>query len=89
MLVDLLITRDPNISVSAIFGFVSALMVLLIGMLGDALASRLGRLSPNAVAGVQPLELHDVLVPTEQVSDPVRNWTVDQTLGGFEVVLTT
>jgi len=72
MLIDLLITGDPNISASALLGFMSALIVLLIGMLGDALATRLGRLSPNAVAGVQPVDLHDVLVPTDQFSDSVK-----------------
>ncbi len=50
-------TRDPNISASAVLAFLSALQLLLIGMLGEALATRLGRLSPNNVAGVQPNEL--------------------------------
>jgi hypothetical protein len=50
-------TRDPNISASALIAFLSALQLLLIGMLGDAMAARLGRLSPNAVYGVQPKEL--------------------------------
>jgi glycosyltransferase involved in cell wall biosynthesis len=47
------IVRDPNISASALLAFVSALLILLIGMLGDALATRLGRLNHNAVLGVQ------------------------------------
>jgi hypothetical protein len=47
--------RDPNISASALLAFVSALIVLLIGMLGDALATRLGRLNPQIV-GVQTVE---------------------------------
>jgi glycosyltransferase involved in cell wall biosynthesis len=51
MSVDL--TRDPNISASAILALMSALLILLIGMLGDALATRLGRFNPNAVAGVR------------------------------------
>ncbi len=55
MSVDL--TRDPNISASALLAFVSTLLVLLIGMLGDAIATRMGRLNPNAVAGVQVKEL--------------------------------
>ena len=41
--------RDPNISASALLAFVSALIVLLIGMLGDALATRLGRLNPQII----------------------------------------
>jgi len=43
-------TRDPNISASALLAFVSALIVLLIGMLGDALATRLGRLNTNELS---------------------------------------
>ena len=49
-------TRDPNISASALLAFVSALIILLIGMLGDALATRLGRLNPQIV-GVSTSEL--------------------------------
>jgi glycosyltransferase involved in cell wall biosynthesis len=49
--------RDPNISASAVLAFLTALQLLLIGMLGDAMTMRLGRLSPNAVFGVQPREL--------------------------------
>jgi glycosyltransferase involved in cell wall biosynthesis len=51
------LVRDPNISASALLAFVSTLLILLIGMLGDAIATRLGRLNPNAVAGVQLREL--------------------------------
>jgi glycosyltransferase involved in cell wall biosynthesis len=47
MTIDLI--RDPMISSSATMALVSALMILLVGMLGDALATRLGRLSPNVV----------------------------------------
>ena len=55
MTVDMI--RDPNISASAVLAFLTALQLLLVGMLGDAMAMRLGRLSPNAVFGVQPKEL--------------------------------
>ena len=41
--------RDPNISASALLAFVSALILLLIGMLADALATRLGRLNPQII----------------------------------------
>jgi hypothetical protein len=41
--------RDPNISASALLAFVSALILLLIGMLADALATRLGRLNPQVI----------------------------------------
>jgi glycosyltransferase involved in cell wall biosynthesis len=44
--------RDPNISASALLAFMSALIILLIGMLGDAMASRLGRLNPQ-ILGVR------------------------------------
>jgi glycosyltransferase involved in cell wall biosynthesis len=54
MMVDL--THDPNISASAIFAFISALLLILIGMLGDAIATRLGRFSPHPVVSVQPRE---------------------------------
>jgi hypothetical protein len=60
MIIDL--THDPNISASALLAFVSALLIILIGMLGDAIATRLGRLNSNAVMGVQinnTLELGD------------------------------
>jgi glycosyltransferase involved in cell wall biosynthesis len=50
MTIDL--NRDPNISASALLAFVSALIILLIGMLGDALATRLGRLNPQ-ILGVR------------------------------------
>jgi hypothetical protein len=50
------LTRDPNISASAILAFMSALLLVLIGMLGDAIATRMGRFNPNAVAGVQVKE---------------------------------
>lgn len=49
-------TRDPNISASALLAFVSALIILLIGMLGDALATRLGRLS-SQITGVRTVDL--------------------------------
>jgi glycosyltransferase involved in cell wall biosynthesis len=49
-------TRDPNISASALLAFVSALLILLIGMLGDALATRLGRLNPQ-ITGIRAADL--------------------------------
>lgn len=55
MCIDL--TRDPNVSASAILAFMSALVVLLIGMLGDAIATRLGRLSPNAVIPIRSAQV--------------------------------
>src|SRR5262249_52708837 len=64
-------THDPNISASALLAFVSALQLLLVGMLGEAVATRLGRLSPNGVFGVQPRELppvRDTSPPRKSVS---------------------
>ena len=55
MSVDLV--RDPNISASAMLAFVSALLILLIGTIGDAIATRLGRLNHNSVLGVQTKEI--------------------------------
>ncbi len=49
--------HQPNISASALLALMSALLILLIGMLGDAIATRLGRLNANAVAGVQTVEV--------------------------------
>lgn len=42
-----------NLSASATLALLSALLILLIGMLGDAIATRLGRLNLNPVIGVQ------------------------------------
>lgn len=54
MFIDLAIIGDRNISASAQLMLLASLVVLLIGMLGDAMATRLGRLHPNAVTGVEP-----------------------------------
>jgi glycosyltransferase involved in cell wall biosynthesis len=64
MSVDL--THDPNISASAILALMSALLIVLIGMLGDAVAARLGHLGPSAAFSVRSrdvVELEDD-VPT-------------------------
>ena len=50
------LARDPMISASALMALMSALMILLIGMVGDAIATRLGRLNQNAVLGVRTVE---------------------------------
>lgn len=64
------LTHDPNISASALLALVSALLIILIGMLGDAIATRLGRLNPNAVTGVRPKDV------VEMESDPVADDSV-------------
>jgi glycosyltransferase involved in cell wall biosynthesis len=60
MFIDLVVMGDPNISASAILMFISALVILMIGMLGDAIATRLGRLSPNAVVSVAPSDVEEI-----------------------------
>jgi glycosyltransferase involved in cell wall biosynthesis len=52
--------RDPNISASAILAFVSSLILVFTGMLGDAVATRLGRFNQYAVAGVRPKEYVEI-----------------------------
>jgi glycosyltransferase involved in cell wall biosynthesis len=44
------LTRDQNVSASAVIGFISALVIILIGMLADSIAIRLGRLVPRLPA---------------------------------------
>ena len=59
------LTHDPNISASAILAFVSALMMVLIGMLGDAVATRLGRFNQYAALGVRPKEYVEIADTSE------------------------
>ncbi len=65
MIVDL--SHQPHISASAVLALLSALFILLIGMLGDVVATRLGRLAPNAVIGVRTKEI--VTTGAERPSD--------------------
>lgn len=46
------LSHQPNISASAQLALMSALLILLIGMLGDAIATRMGRFNPNSILGV-------------------------------------
>ncbi len=62
------LTHDPNISASAILAFVSALIMVFTGMLGDAVATRLGRFNQYAALGVRPkeyVEIEDVPASVE------------------------
>jgi glycosyltransferase involved in cell wall biosynthesis len=68
-------TRDPNISASALLALMSTLLIVLIGMLGDAIATRLGRLNSNAVVGVRPKDVF------EMESEPVEERPVVYSLG--------
>jgi glycosyltransferase involved in cell wall biosynthesis len=52
------LTHQPNISASALLAFVSALQILLIGMVGDAIATRLGRMG-QATPGIPQNHEHD------------------------------
>lgn len=65
--------RDPNISASAILAFVSALIMVFTGMLGDAVATRLGRFSQYSAMGVRPKEYEEMpdekLVPVDSKSE--------------------
>jgi glycosyltransferase involved in cell wall biosynthesis len=55
MTVDMM--RDPNISASASLALMGAMQLTLVGMLGEAIASRLGRLNPQTAFGVRPKEI--------------------------------
>jgi glycosyltransferase involved in cell wall biosynthesis len=65
MTIDL--SHQPSVSASAALALVSALLILLIGMLGDMVATRLGRLAPNAVIGVRKEEI--VVAESERPND--------------------
>ena len=54
------LTHDPNISASAIFALMSALLIVLIGMVGDAIATRLGRLNHSVALGVQRRDVFEM-----------------------------
>lgn len=49
--------RQPNISASAMLALMGALHLLLVGMLGEAIATRLGRLGSNVAVGAQTKEI--------------------------------
>ena len=59
-------TRDPNISASALGAFMSALIVLLIGLLADGVALRLGRMHQN-VTGVPMAEELSIEEPARPI----------------------
>lgn len=58
--IDIFILLDRNISASAILAFVSALTMVLTGMLGDAVATRLGRFNQHSALGVRPKEYVEI-----------------------------
>jgi glycosyltransferase involved in cell wall biosynthesis len=61
------LSHHEHVSASAVLALLSALMILLIGMLGDMIATRLGRVAPNAVLGVNREEM--VLAESERPSN--------------------
>lgn len=63
---DIVILHDKNISASAILAFVSALTMVLTGMLGDAVATRLGRFNQHSALGVRPKEYVEMTGGSEQ-----------------------
>jgi glycosyltransferase involved in cell wall biosynthesis len=63
------LSHQPNVSASAALAFICALLILLIGMLGDAISTRLGRFSPNAVVGVRTDEVVVVDLDAETSGD--------------------
>ncbi len=65
------LSHQPNISASAQLALMSGLIILLIGMLGDAIATRLGHLNPNAIVGVKP----DDLLPAEHDEEALKQET--------------
>ena len=58
-------THQPNISASALLAFVSALQILLIGMVGDAIATRLGRMVQGPPSVLRGEELESSLPDAE------------------------
>jgi len=75
MLVDLLLLGDRMISASAILMFLSSLIVLLMGMIADALVTRLGRFSPARLPSArldEDLEIRPGAQQPERRSDSPR-----------------
>jgi glycosyltransferase involved in cell wall biosynthesis len=50
------LTHQPNISQTSALAFASALQILLIGMVGDAIAARVGRMSHTSIPSVVQAE---------------------------------
>lgn len=63
------LSHDPNISASATLALISAVQLTLVGMLGEAIASRLGRLNPQTAFGVRPQEMLEAF--PEENSEPL------------------
>jgi glycosyltransferase involved in cell wall biosynthesis len=66
------LTRDPNISATAILGLMSSLLIVLIGMLGDAIATRFAHLNPNGAFSVRSRDVVEI-GEEEAVEAPAQN----------------
>jgi len=64
MVIDLAVIGDRNISASAIMMFTSGLIILLMGMVADALITRLGRITPAGPASAVTVENSEVTLET-------------------------
>lgn len=67
--------RDPNISASAILALITAMQLTLVGMLGEAIASRLGRLNPHTAFGVRPKEVIEFDEELGELDKPLNEGT--------------
>lgn len=72
------LTHDPNISASAIFSLMSGLLITLIGMLGDAIATRLGRLNHQTILSVQPKEYIELPTRAQEPVEPMNRRASDK-----------
>jgi glycosyltransferase involved in cell wall biosynthesis len=64
MIIDLVVIGDRNISASAIMMFTSGLIILLMGMVADALITRIGRITPAGPASAVLDEHNEVTLDT-------------------------
>src|SRR5260370_41262037 len=65
------LSHQPNISASAQLALMRGLIILLIGLFRAAIATRLGPLNPNAIAGVKP----DNFLPAENAGESIKKDT--------------
>jgi glycosyltransferase involved in cell wall biosynthesis len=70
--------RDPNISASAALALMASMQLTLVGMLGEAIASRLGRLNPQTAFGVRPKELMEFDELPAELEEKIVNSTTKQ-----------
>ncbi|MDH5513820.1 MAG: glycosyltransferase family 2 protein [Gammaproteobacteria bacterium] len=66
MVIDLAVIGDRNISATAVMMFISALIILLMGMVADALITRLGRIAPEGPASAVATENMEMTLDKEK-----------------------